>query len=260
MAWARIDDAMPAHRKFRHLDDAPAAWLWQAGVCFASKYLTDGFLDERDVAGGLESAIRLRSPLKLAERLVAVGLWERVEGGFQVHDYLDYNPSREQVLADRQRHRDRQASYRQRQRDASRDASPTASPTGHSTVRDASRADGPSRPVPSRPQNPAARASDDDERERAEDQEPVYHDAVLDAFRELFGPDPDHPRPTGRDDAARDIRDALEYRPIQAGRYVRVRQLVIDTAERFRAEHADAELTPHAVARYLDDDHVEGSR
>lgn len=39
---------------------------------------------------------------RLPGQLVAAGLWEPMEGGWQIHDYLDYNPSRDQVLEERE--------------------------------------------------------------------------------------------------------------------------------------------------------------
>src|SRR5690606_5177208 len=40
---------------------------------------------------------------KAADLLVKVGLWEPAEGGFQIHDYLDYNPSADDVRAEQAR-------------------------------------------------------------------------------------------------------------------------------------------------------------
>ena len=48
----------------------------------------------------------------VAELLVDSGLWEEVPGGYRVHDYLDYNPSRDKVLAERKEWADKKARYR----------------------------------------------------------------------------------------------------------------------------------------------------
>ena len=34
----------------------------------------------------------------IVPRLVDAGLWEEVPGGFRIHDFLDYNPSKVEVL------------------------------------------------------------------------------------------------------------------------------------------------------------------
>lgn len=52
------------------------------------------------------------SPLALAEKLVTVGLWERTETGYMIHDYLVYNPSREHVEKKRAEARERMATRR----------------------------------------------------------------------------------------------------------------------------------------------------
>lgn len=46
--------------------------------------------------------------------LLVAGLWERVEGGFRVHDYLDYNRSRAQIEALQEEWRERQSRRRSR--------------------------------------------------------------------------------------------------------------------------------------------------
>lgn len=92
MTWLRLDDQIADHPKF--ITAGPqAAWLWLCGLAYASRYLTDGFVPSVQVArlGSVKGA------LKLAERLVAVGLWERAEGGFLIHDYHDYQPSAQQI-------------------------------------------------------------------------------------------------------------------------------------------------------------------
>ncbi|KKL89691.1 hypothetical protein LCGC14_1912240, partial [marine sediment metagenome] len=40
--------------------------------------------------------------IKLAARLIEVGLWERNGTGYAIHDYLDYNPSKKELEARRE--------------------------------------------------------------------------------------------------------------------------------------------------------------
>jgi hypothetical protein len=121
MAWVRLDDAITEHPKV--LDAGPLALaLHVAALCFANRHLTDGFIHRRKVAtlfdfsevaeieesdlGRLDerrvAAWRV-DPHVLASQLESAGLWEwdDEQGGWQIHDYLEYQPSREQVLADR---------------------------------------------------------------------------------------------------------------------------------------------------------------
>lgn len=45
--------------------------------------------------------------------LVDAGLWERAKGGFRIHDHLEYNPSREQVEAERRATAERVTRWRE---------------------------------------------------------------------------------------------------------------------------------------------------
>ena len=86
MAWVRIDDGFPDHPKA--LEAGPlACWLYVCGIAYSNRYLTDGFIPERQVSRLSEC----RKPFALASVLVSVGLWERVENGYQIHDYLEYD-------------------------------------------------------------------------------------------------------------------------------------------------------------------------
>lgn len=100
--WVRIDDGVPQHPKFLKAG-MQASWFWLAGNCYCQKYLTDGFI--------IEHALISLSPgapcQELAEVLVAARLWEKVEGGYQVHDFHDHNPRAAHVKAKREQDRNR---------------------------------------------------------------------------------------------------------------------------------------------------------
>lgn len=144
MSWARLDDACTDHLKLRRAGTAGLA-LWTASIVWCSRHLTDGFIPTdmlHDIWRPVGESFDADSA---CARLVAAGLWDQVEGGWQVHDYLDYNPSREEVMRARE-----QAAERQRRR-RSRHVTPDVTRDVHSdsrgtyTVSHAT----PSRPVPS---------------------------------------------------------------------------------------------------------------
>lgn len=92
MAWVRIEDAVTEHRK--HLRAGPAAcWLWVCGIAYCQRQLSDGFIPS-EALGMLGVA---KGALKLAGQLVTVGLFDAVDGGYLVHDYHDYNDTREEA-------------------------------------------------------------------------------------------------------------------------------------------------------------------
>lgn len=99
MTWFRVDDSFPQHPKVLAIprrDRVAAIGLWTLAGTWCAAQLTDGHLGGHMVA-------ELAASQKHADLLVRVGLWETVEGGYQVHDYLDYNPSAEEVRADQAR-------------------------------------------------------------------------------------------------------------------------------------------------------------
>lgn len=100
----------------------PVGWgVWLAGLAYCNRNLTDGFIPW-SVADGIGGRWRIYEPADsegrervwqvnrssgmhgedmdtewIAALLVECGLWERVEGGYRVHDYAQYQPTREQA-------------------------------------------------------------------------------------------------------------------------------------------------------------------
>ena len=118
MAWVRIDDQFTDHPKAA--DAGPLGIAMQvAALCYANRHLTDGFISHKVAARLLDfTGIAIELPcthdpddshvsgmrvqwLSICDSLVDAGLWEVVEGGWQIHDYLEYNPSRADTLAKR---------------------------------------------------------------------------------------------------------------------------------------------------------------
>ena len=93
MPWTKLSDDFASHPKVLALgQDAPHALsVWVAGACYASRYLTEGFLPDAAVQGPGLTTDEARAA---AAQLVRVGLWEPADGGYRVHDFLDFNPSR----------------------------------------------------------------------------------------------------------------------------------------------------------------------
>lgn len=82
---------------------------------WAARNLTDGF-----VPGEIAAAYGAPEQTR---KLVDVGLWEAVEGGYRMPDYLDRNPAGERVRARRKADAERRARWRERQsRDRTRDS------------------------------------------------------------------------------------------------------------------------------------------
>lgn len=129
MPWVRLDDGYPEHPKVDRVGPL-AAWLNVCAWAYSARNLTDGFVPAERVA----RLAQVHNPKQLATALMGAELWEstsapcpkcvakRVEvhaptttgDGFLIHDYLFYNPSREQVLKERAESAQRAADYRAR--------------------------------------------------------------------------------------------------------------------------------------------------
>jgi hypothetical protein len=92
MPWIKVDDQIAHHPKFMAAG-AVASWLWVCGQSYCARYLTDGFVPE----SALATLGNVTNPKAHAQTLVRVGLWELTEGGYRVHDYLHFQPSRADV-------------------------------------------------------------------------------------------------------------------------------------------------------------------
>ena len=104
MAWVRIDDQFSDHPKI--VKAGPIALVLQVrAFCYAARHLTDGYIPAELVPiflAGLEK-LGADPSADWGRFMVEARLWDPTEGGYLVHDYLDYNPSREEVLADQRR-------------------------------------------------------------------------------------------------------------------------------------------------------------
>lgn len=108
MAWVKLDDAMPHHPKVLAAG-VEAFALDVAGIAYCNRYETDGFIAEASLAAVLPN---LRSPVRVAARLVEADRWERTSDGWLIHDYAEFQPSSSAKDADRAAARDRMRAVR----------------------------------------------------------------------------------------------------------------------------------------------------
>jgi hypothetical protein len=98
MPWFRLDDSFHSHPKVIAAGNEAVGLFIRCGT-YAAQHLTDGFI-RQDV-------LLLYGSSELADTLVRSKLMHRARGGWTIHDYLDYNPSAEQVGRERAQARDR---------------------------------------------------------------------------------------------------------------------------------------------------------
>lgn len=127
MTWVRIDDHFDEHPKLAQV--GPIGWgVWLAGLAYCNRNLTDGFIPY-SIAEGIGGNWTIRVPDEnpendreqlwdiarasgmhgedmdtewIIERLIQAGLWEHCYGGYRVHDYDDYQPTKAEVMAQRE--------------------------------------------------------------------------------------------------------------------------------------------------------------
>src|SRR5262249_52357032 len=107
MAWIRLDDQIAHHPKFLRVGPI-ASWLWVCCIGYAQKFLTDGFIPTEAVP----TLGSVPEPNEHANILVKHKLLEIVDGGYQIHDYLDFNDSAACVKERKQQDRVRKESER----------------------------------------------------------------------------------------------------------------------------------------------------
>lgn len=106
--WVKLDDGFPEHPKVLDTQYPPLLIALQvAGICYCNRNLTDGFMPRAKVAAllslgdglafvnGMSGMDATWEPV-IAD-LLRIGVWEEVEGGYRIHDYLEYQPSRDEV-------------------------------------------------------------------------------------------------------------------------------------------------------------------
>lgn len=119
MTWAKVDDRFHSHRKTREAWHASHAsiGLHFLAMSYSAGQMTDGWIECGFVNEKLPNR---RERDRAVSALEAAGLWERHESGWQIHDWLDYNPSRAEILAKRRKDSERKA--RGFQADSKRDS------------------------------------------------------------------------------------------------------------------------------------------
>lgn len=122
-----VDDNFPDHVKFAELLDEHVG-LWVKALAWINRQETDGFIP----AAMLRRLSSSKKPEKLVEKLIQAGLWVACDGGWMVHDYLEWNASKEHREARRQAARARMAGARAQKHVPS---SPPSERTGSPDVR-----------------------------------------------------------------------------------------------------------------------------
>lgn len=115
MPWVRLDEQFPDHPKVQVVGPL-ASWLHVCGLAYCNRLLTDGFIPTNKVGtladfsevwdnpdGAADFGV---DPYRLADKLCEARMWKKVTGGYLIHDYTDYQPTRANVMAERKAKQD----------------------------------------------------------------------------------------------------------------------------------------------------------
>jgi hypothetical protein len=123
MTWVKLDDGFAEHVKMSRLSNDALA-LWVVGLAYCNRNLTDGFIPSQVGLGQLRYCNGNTVPA--IRELEDTGCWIETDGGWQVHDFHDYQPTKESVLAERAAAKERKRKSRARARgESQRDANGT---------------------------------------------------------------------------------------------------------------------------------------
>jgi hypothetical protein len=128
MGWAKFDDGFTDHPKVA----AAGPWaelLAVRGVIYAAKHETDGFIPDGQLP---RLGVGIPAVRKRAAVLVDVGLWGEVVGGWLIHDFLDYHPSKAVKEDERAKARERMREVRANTPRTSGNPDPTPTPNASS--------------------------------------------------------------------------------------------------------------------------------
>ena len=150
MAWFKVDDGFHASRKLLKIPKRArfaAIGLWTVAGSWAADQLTDGNVPDYMIR-------EWGSPPAAPEALVDAGLWERTQDGYTFRNWHEYQPSKQDVDAERAASRERMRDLRARRKQPKppeqaevREVFGRTVPNGSESVRNPD----PSRPDPTRP-------------------------------------------------------------------------------------------------------------
>ncbi|MGX9349195.1 hypothetical protein [Microbacterium sp. KNMS] len=150
MAWFKIDDGFYDNPKVKAIPRGKrmeCLGLWVSAGTWSSKHLTDGRIPAYMVE-------EFGADVSHGDMLVAAGLWRREGDGYAFHDWLDWQPSRADTLAAREKERRRKDEYRAKKAGNTGQSPAGTNPDGDDLSQGASRHPDPTRPDPTNTSSP----------------------------------------------------------------------------------------------------------
>lgn len=118
MPWARVDDKLHSHPKVREAwrREPASIGLHLLALSYCMDQGTEGWVPRAWIEDQLPTAAKRK---RVVKALTDAGLWERRAGGnFAIHDFLEFNPSNDDISERRRAQRERVAKHRSKRRKA----------------------------------------------------------------------------------------------------------------------------------------------
>lgn len=129
MGWVRLDDGFSMHPKV--ISAGPVGMALQvSALCYCNKYLTDGFIPTAvipsllPISGLYDEEGNEITWREVVATLVELGIWYEVEGGYQIHDYGDFQPLKKDIEKEREAARIRMQEVRSKKKSCSENVRP----------------------------------------------------------------------------------------------------------------------------------------
>lgn len=136
MGWVKLSDDFAEHPKTIEAADQGLLLTHLRAMCYCARYRTDGTIP------------RHLAPKKDAAALVGLGLWDRTSTGYEVHDWLKYNLSRDQDDDRKAKETERKRKYRESRKPKDDTGQPKGRDAGQDNGRDTGRPPRTSEPDP----------------------------------------------------------------------------------------------------------------
>jgi type IV secretory pathway TrbD component len=103
MPWVKLDEHFTDNPKILKAGPIGMA-MWVVGLAYCNLNQTNGFIPREKALAMFPAIVPGPDGKEMAfvaefwiKRLLNVGLWEKAKGGYMVHDYAQYQPSKEEV-------------------------------------------------------------------------------------------------------------------------------------------------------------------
>lgn len=114
MGWQKFSDRARESKKIRAASPEEITLWWALGN-YSCEHNLDGFVAKSDLTDAWRPIGRRFNHAAVAEKCVESGLLLDHGDHYEIHDYLEYNPSKEQIEEKKKKDAKRAATYRARQ-------------------------------------------------------------------------------------------------------------------------------------------------